>query len=78
MTNVLKKVVINPLINFKLRKEAREYDELQTDEELAAFYHRLLTRFEDRPFLLSFIYAMIGYSTGLSAQSLINKAEEQL
>ena len=62
MTNVLKKVVINPLINFKLRNEAREYDDLQTDEELANFYHRILSKYEDRPFLCNFIYAMIGYS----------------
>lgn len=76
MSNVLKKVYINPLRHFHLEKEIEEYEQAKDDYQLAAFYHELLSRFHDRPLILSFIYAMIGFSTGTSVNHLMNQVEE--
>lgn len=55
----------NPLINFEMWKELDQYNSIRTDEELAAFYHKLLDRFEDESQLrISFTYAMIEFSVG--------------
>ncbi len=60
----MKKVTgANPLANFKLWEDLKEYNQIQTDEELAAFYHKMLNKYEGkRPLVCSFIMAMISYS----------------
>lgn len=64
----LKKISIgNPLINFQMWEELDEYEKITTDEELAAFHHKLLNNCpEERTTLIGFIYAMIAYSTGVN------------
>ena len=68
MSNVLKKITIgNPLINFRKQEEYKKYQSIQTDEELAAFYHKLLDECKDEQTTYeSFLFAMIGYSTGVN------------
>ena len=76
MSNVLKKVHINPLRHFELDNEVAEYEQIQDDSQLAAFYHNILTRFENHPLIVSFVYAMIGFSTDKPVTNLINEVEE--
>lgn len=65
-TNVLKKIEVgNPLYNLGLHKLLDEHDATQTDEELATFYHRLLSVTEGSSLATSFAYAMISFSTGI-------------
>ena len=65
MTNVLKKITVgNPLANFHLWNELDEYESITTDEQLAAFYHKILNKYEDKPLICRFIFAMISYSIG--------------
>ncbi len=73
----LKKVKLgNPLQNFGLIDELKIYNSLQTDEELASFYHYLLDLAEKRKSGLfeRLIYAMISYSTSknINPQRLIS------
>ena len=67
-SNVLKKITIgNPLINFGKQEEFRRYQEIDNDEELAKFYHQLLDECPEKQTTYeSFIYAMIGFSTGVN------------
>lgn len=63
--NVLKKIQVgNPLYNLGLHKLLEEHDATQTDEELASFYHKLLTATEGSSLATRFTYAMISFSTG--------------
>lgn len=71
MSNVLKKLETNPLAHFHMWNEIAEYKRAKTDEQIADFYHRMLTKFHDRPLVLSFLYAMIGHSTSSNPDSLI-------
>lgn len=66
-TNVLKKIEVgNPLYNLGLHKLLDEHDATQTDEELATFYHKLLSATEGSSIATSFTYAMISFSTGIN------------
>ena len=81
MANVLKKIEINnPLSLLGMHLEQEIYDSLGNDEELAAFYHKLLDDLDEEiengkeiPLKQSFLYGMIGFSTGknINAQMLL-------
>ncbi|MAM17583.1 MAG: hypothetical protein CME35_01275 [Gramella sp.] len=81
MANVLKKIVIaSPLPLLGLHTEQEIYNSLQSDEEIAAFYHKLLDVQEaeekagfEKPLKKSMIHAMIAASTGknINAQMLL-------
>lgn len=65
MSKILKKVHIgNPLGNFdNLEEELEEHNKIQTPEELADFYHKMLSKFEeDRPMVYRIIMLMISFS----------------
>lgn len=64
--NVLKKINIgNPLINLGLMKLYEEHERIETDEELASFYHKLLSAMEGLELATGMTYAMIAFSTGV-------------
>ncbi len=69
-TKVLRKCQIHPLKSFALKEEAEEHDAITTDEQLAAFYHKMLNKFEDRPLVCNFIYAMMSYSVEYCVRNL--------
>lgn len=73
MTNVLKKLRINPLGQFHLWDEVEEYEGLRSDEELATYFHRMLTKFEGRPLVCRFLFAMVGFSTNKNPDELLNE-----
>lgn len=69
VTNVLKKIEIgNPLYNLGLHKLLDEYEATKTDEELAAFHHKLLSAVEGSSLATRFAYAMIAFSTGVNIE----------
>jgi hypothetical protein len=71
MANVMKKITIgNPLAFFGLWSELDEYNSLKTDRELVAFFHRMLTKFSDRPLVCNFLYVMLSFSADHNVQSL--------
>ena len=71
MTNVLKKITIgNPLANFHLWDDLEEHNKIKTPEELANFYHKMLTKHKDRPLVCRFLYGMIGFSVSSNVNSL--------
>lgn len=72
MTKLMKKLTVgNPLANFHLWDDLAEYDSIQTDEELAAFYHKMLSKYEKFPLRIRFLFAMIGFSIGINLESKI-------
>lgn len=79
MANLLKKIQIgNPLINLEMWNLYEEHEAIQTDEQLANFYNKLLDIQEvfhycnrKMPVLEAFTYNMIAFSTGESESSLI-------
>lgn len=48
----------------ELYNELDKYENAETDEQLANFFHWALEKFSDRPFVVRFLYAMIDYATG--------------
>jgi hypothetical protein len=62
MGNLRKITVGNPLSNFHLWDDIERYEALQTDEEIAAFYQEMLSKYENRPMVSRFIFDMINYS----------------
>ncbi len=69
--NVLKKIEVgNPLVNLGLWKLYDEHQACRTDEQLAAFYHRLLTCSEGSTLTMSFAYQMIAFSQGMDKSPL--------
>lgn len=65
MPKLLKKINVgNPLANFHLWEDLDRYEQIQSDEDLADFYQEMLTKYERRPLVCSFIHAMITFSTG--------------
>lgn len=63
--NNLKKIEVgNPLYNLGLYKLLDEYEDTKTDEELAAFFHKLLSAVEGSQVAEKFTYAMIAFATG--------------
>ncbi len=70
MTNVLKKCRIHPLKSLALIQEADEHDAITTDDQLANFYHKMLSKFEHRTLVCTFIYAMMSYSVDYSVRNL--------
>jgi len=69
----IKKIVTgNPLANFHLWKEQDEYDKINTDHNLADFYHKMLDHYEDRPLVYRFILAMISFSVSVDINSKIS------
>lgn len=72
----LKKVTFgNPLIYLGMHDLVEKHDAITTDDELAAFYHRLLNIAELRnsDLFTGMVYAMITFSTGknINPQMLI-------
>lgn len=62
-TNVLKKITIgNPLAKFNLQEEYQEYKQIKTPEQLAEFYHKMLTKFEGNSEIYHWITLMISFS----------------
>lgn len=67
MLKVLKKVETgNPLGNFHLWDDLEAYNNCNSDEELADLYHSMLDRYSHRPLVVSFLFAMMGYSIGVN------------
>ena len=67
--NLLKKVEIgNPLGYLSMWKELEEYNNCQSDEEIATFYHKMLDKAdkENRQMLRDLIFSMISFSTRVS------------
>ena len=64
-TNVLKKVLIgNPLYNLGLFQDVKEYNRIETAEQLAAFYHKMLNKYDHRPVVCKTLMLMISFSIG--------------
>lgn len=72
MTNLMKKIQVgNPLANFHLWDDLEEYERIETNEQLAAFYHKMLNKYESRPLVVRFIFAMIGFSVDVNLEAKI-------
>lgn len=52
----------NPLANFHLWDDLDKYNSINSDEELVSFLNHLLTKYEHRPLVLTFVWQMINYS----------------
>lgn len=59
-----------PFINFELHEEDKRYHAIQTDEELAAFYHEMLSKYEDQKFVTLYLYEMIAHSVNTNINNL--------
>lgn len=67
MRGQLKKLYFgNPLANLELWDELEEYNRIEDAEALASFYHKMLNKYDHRPFVCSALESMISYSTGMS------------
>lgn len=55
-----------PFINFELYEEDNKYRSLQSDEEIAAFYHEMLSKYEGHPFIPMYVYEMISFSVNMN------------
>ena len=63
----LKKLHIgNPLANLELWDELEEYNKIEDAEALADFYHKMLNKYDHRPFVCSAIEAMVNFSTQIT------------
>lgn len=75
MSKVLKKITIgNPLANFGLWEDLKEHNQITDPEELAAFYHKMLSKHENRPLVYHYIMVMIAFS--IQKDDLINLSTE--
>lgn len=71
MAKVLKKIEVgNPLINLGLLSLYDKHEAAKTDEELASFYHELLSATEGSELATKFAWAMIEFSTGATVGRL--------
>lgn len=72
MAKLLKKIEVgNPLINLGLMDLYDRYEKINTDEELANFYHKLLSFTEGSTLATKFAWAMIEFSTGSTVGSIV-------
>lgn len=62
MANIRKLKQSTPFVNFQLYEEDERYHSLQTDEEIADFYHEMLTKYEGHKFMTMYLYEMIAFS----------------
>ena len=73
MPKVMKKITAgNPLINYELIDDYNEYESCKTDEQLKDFFHKMLEKYEHRPMILRWIYAMISFSVGYDVDKKVN------
>ena len=74
MSKILKKVSIgNPLYNFNLHSEIKEYEKIKTDDQLVSFFHKMWTRFEDRKVITNVVTMMMSFSVGSDINQQVNK-----
>lgn len=73
MANVLKKLQVNPLNNFRLTDDVESYEATKTDDDLVNWFHNTLQKYQDRPLVLSFLYAMLSYAVETNAVKQTNE-----
>ncbi|WP_142783394.1 hypothetical protein [Changchengzhania lutea] len=79
MSNLLKKIEVgNPLINLGLFNLYDAHQETKTDEDLANFYHHLLSCVEGSEVAEKITYAMISYSTGMDVNPVYLEMQKQI
>ena len=86
MANLVKKIEVgNPLINLELWKLYKEHQLIQTDEDLANFYHKLLDIQEvfymcnrKNQLFEDFTYSMIAFSTSQDENPLYYLMQQTL
>lgn len=73
MANVLKKLQVNPLNNFRLTDDVESYEATKTDDDLVNWFHNTLEKYQHRPLVLSFLYAMLSYAVETNAVKQTNE-----